>query len=93
MIAKKGFVLRHVVGEYMLMPAGEDPADFSRCMLLNSVSAFVWEQLQSPRTRDGLLAALLERFSVDEATASADLDALLTQFRQMGLLEDETQEG
>ena len=37
--------------------------------------------------RDDLLAAMLAEYEIDEATAAADLDALLEQFQNMGLIE------
>ena len=42
----------------------------------------------SQDAREDLLAQILAEFDVDEATAAADLDALLEQFRQMELLEE-----
>ena len=34
-----------------------------------------------------LLAAMLAEYEIDESTAAADLDALLEQFQNMGLIE------
>ncbi len=88
MIAKEGFVLRNVVGEYMLMPVNDKIATFNGTILLNSVSAFIWEQLQSPISREDLLSALLEKYDIDEASAAEDLDAVLAQFKQLELIDD-----
>ncbi len=85
---KKGFVLRNVVDEYMVMPTGENIAKFEGTAVLNEVSAFVFKQLENAVSRDDLLSAMLAEFDVDEATAAKDLDALLAQFRTLGLLED-----
>ena len=85
---KSGFTLRHVVDEYMVMPTGENIRNFGGTVVLNEVSAFVFEQMQKSISREDLLAQILAEFDVDEATAADDLDALLEQFRQIGLLED-----
>ena len=87
MKAKHGFILRELVGEYLLMPTGENIAGFNGVVLLNRVSAFVWEKLQSPASREELLDAVLEKFDVDEATAAADLDALLEKLDRLGVIE------
>lgn len=89
MKAKPGFVLRNVVGEYMLMPTGENVGAYRGSVLLNSVSAFVWEKLQAPVSRDDLLIAILDHFDVEEAAAAADLDELLEQLRTLNVLEME----
>ena len=88
MKAKTGFTLRHIVGEYMLVPTGESTVTNQGYILLNGVSAFIWEQLQAPVTQEELLAAMLKKYAIDEATASADLEKLLSHFQEAGLLED-----
>ncbi len=85
---KKGFVLRSVVDEYMIMPTGDNIAKFDGTAVLNEVSAFVFRQLENAVSREDLLAAMLAEFDVDEATASKDLDVLLAKFRELGLLEE-----
>lgn len=87
MKAKPGFVLRHVAGEYMLMPTGQNIGVYNGAVLLNSVSAFVWEKLQNDMSREDLLSAVTAEFEVDESAAAADLDALLKNMDDMGLIE------
>lgn len=84
---KDGFVLRNVVDEYIVMPTGDNIAKFEGAVVLNEVSAFIFRQLENPVSRDDLLTAMLDEYDVDEATAAADLDALLEKFAQMGVLE------
>lgn len=85
---KKGFVLRSVVDEYMVMPTGDNIAKFDGTAVLNEVSAFIFKQLENPVSRDDLLTAMLAEFDVDEQTAAKDLDALLAKFSELGILED-----
>lgn len=84
---KEGFVLRNVVDEHIVMPTGDNIAKFEGAVVLNEVAAFVYKQLENPVGRDDLLAAMLAEYEIDEATAAADLDALLEQFQNMGLIE------
>lgn len=85
---KDGFVLRNVVDEFVVMPTGDNIAKFDGAVVLNEVSAFVYEQLKHAVSREDLLAAILNEFDVDEETAKKDLDVLLGQFREMGLIEE-----
>ena len=89
MKAKSGFVLRDVVGEKILMPVGDNITKFNGTVLLNAVSAFVWERLQEPVSKEELLQAVLDHFVIDEETASQDLDRLLGTFAELGILEEE----
>lgn len=87
MKVKDGFVLRNVVDEYIVMPTGDNIAKFDGAVVLNEVSAFVFEQMKNPVSREDLLEAVLNEFEVDEATAKADLDALIGKLTEMGLIE------
>ena len=87
--AKEGFVLRNIVDEYILMPTGDNIAKFQGTVLLNEVSAFVWEKLQNPISEADLLQAILDEFEVEKAAAAADLDALLAELREYGVIEDD----
>ena len=84
---KEGFVLRNVVDEFIVMPTGDNIAKFDGAVVLNEVSAFVFEQMKHPVSREDLLEAVLNEFEVDEATAKADLDALIEKLTEMGLIE------
>ena len=87
MKAKQGFVLRNIVDEFILMPTGDNIGKFNGTVLLNEVSAFVWEKLQNPISRDDLLKAILDEFEVEKAVASADLDALLKKLKEFDVIE------
>ena len=89
MKAKPGFVLRNVMDEHILMPTGDNMGAFNGVVLLNKVAALVWEKLQTPVSRDDLLRAVLERFNVEEAVASADLDRLLCDMKEKGIIEED----
>jgi hypothetical protein len=85
---KNGFTLRNVLDEHMVMPTGDNIGKFEGTVVLNDVSAFVFEQLKMPVSRDDILEAILAEYDVDAETAAKDLDALLAQFRELGMIED-----
>ena len=87
MKARSGFILRNLVGEYVLMPVDDNIRSFSGSVLMNELSAFVWEKLQTPVTRDELLTEILDAYEVDAETASADLDQLLEDLNRLGMIE------
>ena len=88
MKACNDFILRNIVGEYMLVPTGDRMKSFNGTMMLNELAAFVWEKLQTSMSDQELLNAVLFEYDVDEATASSDLAVLLEKFRQFGVIED-----
>jgi hypothetical protein len=54
---------------------------------LNGSARVLWERLAESCTEEDLHAALLAAYDVDEARASADVTAFLTELRSRGLLE------
>ena len=87
MKARPGFILRDLVGEKVLMPVGDNIGRFGGTLLMNALSAFIWEALQMPVSRDELLRAILDTYDVDERTAAEDLDRTLAEMDAMGILE------
>ena len=71
----------------MLVPAGKQIKNFQGMIVMNELSAFVWEKLQAPTTRDALLAEILAEYEIDEQTAAADLDPLLDELNRYGVIE------
>ena len=89
MKAKSGFILRNIVGEHMLMPVDDNIGKFDGTVLFNDVSAFIWEKMKEPVSRDDLLKAILDEYEVDEATAAADLDNVLKKFEELDIITNE----
>lgn len=90
MTVKEGYVLRNVVGEHIVMPVGDAINRFEGVLVLNDVSAFLWENMQAPICKEDLLALLLAEFDVDEALGRKDLDMFLDKLREQNLLEEES---
>ncbi len=76
------------MGECVLMPVDDNIAKFGGALLMNELAVFVWERLQTPVTRDELLAGILEAYDVDAETAASDLDRLLDELKRLGVTED-----
>ncbi len=88
MKAKDGFLLRELMGEYVLVPRGSRVREFRDAVLMNDLSAFLWERLQRETTPGELLAAVLEEYDVDEERAAGDLSAALEKMTALGILEE-----
>lgn len=56
-----------------------------RVLGLNATGALVWSLLEE-RDEDGLVAAVVERFATDDASARADVRDFLSLLRERGLV-------
>ena len=83
---KYDFVVREIVGEYVMVPLGEGALAFSGMISTSETGALLAEALQQDVTRQELLERLLAEYDVDEQTANADLEEFLSQLRKLDLL-------
>ena len=72
--AKKGFILRRLGQEYMVVPIGEASKNLNGMIRMNETGAFFWKELENGITEEELVGKMLERFEdLDEETAHKDL--------------------
>ncbi|MBQ8572122.1 MAG: PqqD family protein [Ruminococcus sp.] len=83
---KENYMLRKVADCYVVVPIGAAVAEFNGMINLNEVGAFLWHQLENENTVEGVLAAMLEEYEVDEATAKADLIRFIKELEDANLI-------
>lgn len=85
---KKGFLLRKLGAEYMVVAIGEASRSFNGMIRMNETGAFYWKELEKGASEDDLVARTMERFTdVDEASVREDVKAFL-QSIQVALEDD-----
>lgn len=67
---KKGFVLRNVADQIVVLPSG-DELNLNVFITLNETGKFLWEILEKGADESSLVEALLSEYEVDEITATA----------------------
>jgi len=90
MKAKKGFNLRQVCGENIIVAEGKENIDFSNIISMNETSAFLWGKVQELDSFDAktLQGFLLEEYEVEPDTALADCEKLILQWMKAGIVEE-----
>lgn len=84
---KEGFILRRVAGQDVVIPMGNNIADFNGIITLNETAAFLWKNLQQDITKEELLDCLLQEYEIDREKAAEDLDELLSVLEERKILE------
>jgi len=59
-----------------------------RYFSINDVGALVWDRLEVDTDRDTLVSAVTTTFDVDSKIAEQDIDALLEQLTEAGLISE-----
>lgn len=88
MKTKKGFVLRNICGENIIVAEGKENIDFTKIISMNDSSAYLWSKVEGKDFNACTLADLLmEEYDVDKDTASADADAIARKWKEAGIAE------
>ena len=84
---KEGFLLRQIAGQTVVLPTRGD-LNLNMMITLNETGAFLWQQLQKETDEAALIAALLQEYAVDEATAAASVTGFVQKLQKNKFLEE-----
>lgn len=86
---KKGFILRTVCGENVIVGEGLDAINFGRMLCLNETAAWLWKQALElgDFTADSLAAALCNEYDVTPDQALADVKETINQWTELKVVE------
>lgn len=82
---KSGYVFREIAGEFLVVPVTPDDG-VKGMMILNPVSALLWQMLQSEKTVDELIKGVTSEFDVSDEEVKGDILDFLAQLDNLGLL-------
>ena len=86
---KKGFVLRTVCGENVIVGEGLDAINFGRMLCLNETAAWLWKQAleQGDFTAQSLANALCTEYEVTPEQALNDVKGTINQWTELKVVE------
>ena len=88
MKTKKGFRLRNICGENVIVAEGIENIDFSKIISMNESAAYLWQKVVGEFfSAEDLARLLCEEYEVDEATALTDAKTVVQQWIDAGIAE------
>ena len=85
---KKGFELREICGEYIVVAHGDKNIDFSKVINLNESAAVMWKEVADKDfTAEDLASLLLNTYDVEEEIAQTDALRIMKEWIEIGLAE------
>jgi hypothetical protein len=87
---KKGFVLRTVCGENVIVGEGLETVNFGKLISLNESAAYLWKKAGElgDFTSQQLADALLKEYEVTADQALADVERIIGEWQKVGIVED-----
>lgn len=85
---KKGFALREICGENIIVAEGIENIDFSKIISMNETAAYLWQAAgEGEFTPQQLADHLTAEYEVSADTALADATAMARQWLEAGIVE------
>ena len=87
MKTKKGFRLRELGGEYILIGESAELVNFNNLVTFNEAAAYLWRAVEGKEFDvETLTNLLLEEYEVSEAIAREDAQATLDDWKEIGII-------
>ena len=84
---KEGYVIRQVMGNYVVIATGEESRNFHGMVKLNNTAAEIWEQIAKGLSEDDIVKAMLESYDIDEETLRQDVKKTIETLTEQGFVE------
>jgi hypothetical protein len=84
---KERYILRKVMGNYMIVAVGKASKDFKKMVRLNESAAKIWELVESGKSEGEIVDALFELYEVDRASLEEDVKKTLAALQAQGFIE------
>lgn len=89
MKTKKGFTLRSLGNEYLLMAEGLETTNFGRMISMNESAAMLWEEIDGKDfDAETLTNLLMENYDISRDVAERDAANLLKSWKEADIIED-----
>lgn len=88
MKTRKGFSLRPLGQEFILVAEGLEAVDFSRMISLNASAAFLWQSVEGKDfDADTLAKLLVDEYGITQEVAETDVATLLDTWQSAGIIQ------
>lgn len=84
---KGKFVLRKLMDEYILIPYKETAEQVNKVITLSEIAAYIYDHAPDVDTPDALADMVSKEYHEPKGNVVEDVNLVLKQFEQMGLLE------
>lgn len=84
---RKGFVVKQIAGQDVVIALGSASKIFNGVIKLNQSGRFIWDKLAVGAEAEQIVDAMLEEYEVDRETAQKDVENFIEQLRGANILE------
>jgi hypothetical protein len=87
MKTRKGYTLRSLGNEYILVPEGLEAVDCNRMISMNATAAYLWESVEGKEfDAEALVLLLLDEYDISREVAEHDVADLVQNWLEAGII-------
>ncbi len=86
---KEGFILREVMGNYVVVAVGHASKNFRGMIKLNSTAVDIWNLLGEGKDENEICELLLSKYDVERSQLEKDIRTTVNRLIEQGILENE----
>jgi hypothetical protein len=86
-VKKSGFVEKRIGDELILVPLSSEVAQMSEVITLNTVAAFIYDNMKMPVSIQVLIEGVVNEYDVDVVQASVDVKAFVAMALDKRIIE------
>ena len=83
----ENFVLKELMGSYVLVPVGEAAMNLNGVITLNETAKFLWDAAEGEFELNDLVGAIVREYETDTQTATDGAKVFLDKMKEAGCIE------
>ena len=84
---RKGFVVREIAGQSVVVALGDASKIFNGIIKLNETGRVIWDSLSVGEERETTVEKILAEYEIDRETVERDYDTFVANLREANILE------
>lgn len=84
---KKELIMREIAGDIILVPVGKTVIENNGLFLLNEVSGDIWKRISQGKSKEQIIAEMIELYDADPDEIRADTEEFLATLVAKDILE------
>lgn len=84
---KKGFVVRQIAGESVVVALGEASRSFNGIIKLNETGRLLWDKLSVGCEFEDLVETIMSEYEIDRETAENDISRFIDKLKGASIIE------
>ena len=84
---KDGYVIRQVMGNYVVIATGEASLNFHGMVKLNETAANIWSYISEGKSEDEIVSLMLAEYDVEEHKLRSDVQKTINTLVEQGFVE------